>query len=215
MDLHAQTTFTQQSIVRITSRDIAQVPTVATAIVAYNEGTSTTGGFEFNLKGIAIGNGWVDPFTQYAGYGPFAFANGIIDATVYGQMNDTVVQCRQLIARGDLTNASNVCGGIMGAVMDVNPTMNFYNIHTQCDPPPLCYDFDNISDYLNNPLVQQKLGVDQINWTTCNFDVNAEFGNDIIESFVYEVADVNRNFTRNFPFCCVLFCFVFFLVFIS
>jgi carboxypeptidase D len=45
---------------------------VASAII---NSTSTN---EVNLKGIAIGNGWIDPKQQYPGYVDFAYEKGLI-----------------------------------------------------------------------------------------------------------------------------------------
>jgi len=36
-----------------------------------------------NLKGIAIGNGWVDPYNQYPAYATFAYENGLVGHTEY------------------------------------------------------------------------------------------------------------------------------------
>ncbi len=36
-----------------------------------------------NLKGMAIGNGWVDPYIQYPQYATFAYENNLIDDTEY------------------------------------------------------------------------------------------------------------------------------------
>jgi len=36
-----------------------------------------------NLKGIAIGNGLVDPYNQYPAYATFSYENGLIGKTEY------------------------------------------------------------------------------------------------------------------------------------
>jgi len=36
-----------------------------------------------NFKGVAIGNGWVDPYVQYPQYAEFAFENNLIGTVKY------------------------------------------------------------------------------------------------------------------------------------
>jgi len=38
---------------------------------------------EVNFKGIAIGNGWVDPYMQYPEYADFAYENDLVGTTEY------------------------------------------------------------------------------------------------------------------------------------
>eukprot|EP00349_Pseudokeronopsis_sp_Brazil_P003694 CAMPEP_0202957734 /NCGR_PEP_ID=MMETSP1396-20130829/2124_1 /ASSEMBLY_ACC=CAM_ASM_000872 /TAXON_ID= /ORGANISM="Pseudokeronopsis sp., Strain Brazil" /LENGTH=216 /DNA_ID=CAMNT_0049675399 /DNA_START=8 /DNA_END=658 /DNA_ORIENTATION=+ len=39
-----------------------------------------------NFKGVAIGNGWVDPYNQYPAYAEFAYENDLIDEDTYHTM---------------------------------------------------------------------------------------------------------------------------------
>jgi len=147
-----------------------------------------------NLKGIAIGNGWVDPVVQYGGYGPFAYANKLIDTAVYASMNASYLSCKQYIAEDNWSEAENECGSIMQQVLDYAGNINYYDIDLQCNPPPLCYDLSNITNYLNLPAVQQHLGVSEA-WEACNDEVNQEFGLDEIQSFKWEIPAILSNST--------------------
>jgi len=162
------------------------VPAVALRVLQANEKHS---GKHINLKGIAIGNGWVDPRDQYAGYGPFAYQNNLIDGTTYAEMNQTVIQCQQYIDQKDWDDANYLCPSIMGDVLEEAGNINYYNIDLQCNPPPLCYDFTNITNYLNEPSVQKKIGVysQGITWQTCTDQVNEDFPIDREESFRFEI----------------------------
>jgi len=165
------------------------VPTVGLRVIVGNRNNQ---GIHINLKGIGIGNGWVSPYVQYGGYGPFAYQNKLIDSATWASMNQTLAQCQQLINNKDYDDAEAVCSNIMGAVLEYAGNINYYNIDLPCNPPPLCYDFTNVTNYLNTPSVQQQLGVSSqgINWEVCNDEVNGLFGSDIIESFRYEIPTI-------------------------
>jgi carboxypeptidase C (cathepsin A) len=102
-------------------------------------------------------------------------------------MNETYQQCVQDIKSQDWDDADYDCGSIMEYVLDYAGNINYYNIDLQCNPPPLCYDFTNITNYLNQASVQQKLGVHNIQWETCSDEVNEMFGVDREESFRFDI----------------------------
>jgi len=160
------------------------VPTVAYTILKASE----TGALPLKFKGIGLGNGWVDPYHQYAGYGPFAYANKLIDQNVYRAMNQTVDQCQGLLRQKQWIQASSVCGSIMSQVLQYAGNLNVYDIKLQCTPPPLCYDFTPITNYLNLPSTRKELDVrGNKTWNVCSFAVNGMFTIDVEESFAWEV----------------------------
>lgn len=79
----------------------------------------------------------------------------------------------------------------MQDVLNYAGNINYYDIKLQCNPPPLCYDFTQITNYLNNPKVQQQLGVKSgVTWETCNDQINGMFGPDRIESFKFDIPTI-------------------------
>ena len=54
--------------------------------------------------------------------------------------------------------------------------LNIYDIRKKCDPSnPLCYDILNdIESYLNDPAIQEELGVD-VQYEGCKRDINMNF----------------------------------------
>jgi len=138
------------------------------------------------LKGVGIGNGLVDTEIQMGSYGPFAYANKLIDESVYAQMNQTYAACQQDIDNENWNQAESDCMSLLPDVLNAAGNINIYNIDLQCNPPPLCYDLSNITSYLNLPSVQQALGVNGT-WEACNDQVNGNFEVDELESYAYHV----------------------------
>ena len=71
----------------------------------------------------------------------------------------------------------------MGLFMPYEQTgLNPYDMRMRCENPPLCYSFENIGKFLNNPDVQRKLGVRK-EWAECDTMVNMYFQQDFMRSF--------------------------------
>jgi len=54
------------------------IPAVAHYFMTHSED------LKINFKGIAIGNGWVDPYHQYPEYAEYAYDNNLIGLYQYG-----------------------------------------------------------------------------------------------------------------------------------
>jgi len=53
--------------------------------------------FGMNFKGMAIGNGWVDPYLQYPAYATFAYENGLVGKLEYNVLKLGFYGCQKLI----------------------------------------------------------------------------------------------------------------------
>lgn len=55
-----------------------------------------------NLKGIAIGNGYVDPFLQYPSYAAYAKSQKLIGETEFIILKESLKACQALIEHDSL-----------------------------------------------------------------------------------------------------------------
>jgi len=138
------------------------------------QGNKKNEGMYIPLKGLAIGNGWVDPARQYKGYPDFAYNNGLINSVEY--LADTVAlgYCLSLIKGGATLEALEACSLMMDSVLaemgfNLGYYPNPYDYTIPCASPPLCYDFSVMDDYLAQPSVLKALGVSSnADWTECS-----------------------------------------------
>jgi len=131
-------------------------------------------GLYIPLKGLAIGNGWVDPNKQYPGYPDFAYNNGLIDALEYYADKLALDYCQNLISMGATLEALEACNLMTETVLaemgiNLGYWPNPYDYTIVCADPPLCYDFSIMDQFLAQTWVQYALGVSpNAEWTECN-----------------------------------------------
>jgi len=158
------------------------------------QGNNNKEGLYINLKGLAIGNGWVDPIVQYAGYAAFAYKNNLIGEAAYYAWNATYLACEALIESGLWFLALEECQlmveGIlvqMGVSLGYDP--NVYDIRIPCEDPPLCYDFSAQSNFMNSPTVQKALGVN-MEWEDCGSLVHTLLLGDWVTNMEEKIPDL-------------------------
>mmetsp|Transcript_2469 Transcript_2469/g.6230 ORF Transcript_2469/g.6230 Transcript_2469/m.6230 type:complete len:203 (-) Transcript_2469:69-677(-) len=66
---------------------------------------------------------------------------------------------------------------------------NVYDMRIRCEKPPLCYDFSNISTYLNNPDVKRILGVEK-KWTECDKGVQLSLISDFMKNYQQRIPEL-------------------------
>jgi carboxypeptidase C (cathepsin A) len=129
------------------------VPLLATAILEGN----AAGRPRINLRGVGVGDGWVDPIVQQQTYGEYAYAHGLIDPVerrhVAGLYDDCACAIRdsQPVAS---RHADKVCNRIEEYISKVSGGTNVYDVRMIGD-----YDFAPIGVYLDRPDVRAALNV--------------------------------------------------------
>jgi len=152
------------------------IPTISTFILNQNSNL-TNGNIKINLSGIGIGNGWVDPFTQYGSYSDvFRFA-GLIDYKQEAFLNNIYIKCQSDLLNGKWNNS--ICDNIVDlAIMSSgNQTLGIVNVYDMrlYDPSggeawPSAVSL--MEPYLRNPTVMEQIHVDnRSKWHDCDLSV--------------------------------------------
>jgi cathepsin A (carboxypeptidase C) len=173
------------------------IPAVTHAIW---QGNVQKKGLHINLKGTGVGNGLVDPLTQYNYYVPMAKSTNHhkqLDNLTIGVMELATAPCVAAIKECNTAPetcilATDICN--LGILEPYTFTgMNPYDMRVKCAVPPLCYDFSNVGTFLARPDVMKKLGVDpkKASWQDCNRLVAMAFelAGDWMHSFETKIPD--------------------------
>jgi len=144
-----------------------------------------------NLKGIAMGDGWVYPYYQTGSYAPFLYANNLINEVELDLAELDYEAYKALIDAGlDLLadDAGNILLTTLAGDLDV------YDIrYTNGDPTdPLA---DALGDYLNEPAVQKLMNAGDQTWTMCGND--AYFG--LLDDLEQSVANLLPDLLTTYP----------------
>jgi cathepsin A (carboxypeptidase C) len=174
-------------------------PGIAHAIFNKNDEASA-GYIDIQLAGLGVGNGLTNPVVQYQYYPEMAMNNtyGIktVSEATYASMVSKVPQCLQL-AEACQTDSSKchtaqILCGQWETTPYYNTGLNPYDIRIPCEVPGLCYDFSNIDAFMAAPSTRAALHVTDASaaWQSCNYDVNADFGDDWMVNYAGYVKDL-------------------------
>eukprot|EP00741_Cyanophora_paradoxa_P000869 tig00000448_g839.t1 len=100
-----------------------------------------------NLKGVAIGNGWVNPAAQYPAYAEFAYRNKLIGRRVYEKTKGWYKECEADIALGKRLEAFADCQSTTMVIVREGGDFNIYDVRRPCEGP-LCYKDAYIARWL-------------------------------------------------------------------
>ncbi|ODQ67069.1 alpha/beta-hydrolase [Nadsonia fulvescens var. elongata DSM 6958] len=174
------------------------IPYLAQAIL--NRNKDPKGKSSYNLKGLIIGNGWIDPSNQYLGYYPYMMVNDLVEK---GSETDKKLlalheKCAESLAEYKKEGRvmpihDSTCENLVQAILHVPPKgkgiedpknncMNVYNIRLT-DSYPSCGmnwppDLPAVQKYLRDEAVLAALNINIKKthpWNECAADVGKAF----------------------------------------
>ncbi|KAK3846080.1 MAG: serine carboxypeptidase [Linnemannia gamsii] len=162
------------------------IPYFGQGILDHNENVPV-GELSYNLQGLSIGNGWIDPLHQYTSYIPFVQKYGISTPELLESMAKQQEACLDEIRRQDLIT-QEVCEGLVSLVMqskkDSTKCVNQYDIRLT-DEFPDCglnwpYELPLMKVYLNRPDVRAALHATagNLSWEECSRRVGTALQHD-------------------------------------
>ncbi|RIB08408.1 Alpha/Beta hydrolase protein, partial [Gigaspora rosea] len=163
------------------------IPYIASAILKRNSERKSSVNLRYNFKGIAIGNGWIDPIAQYNAYYTFALEHNLLDEehkTLAKDQLDICMKSQKEKVRIHL----NECEKILQLILinsQKETCINQYDIRDHSDSFPSCgmswpYELETVSTYLRRSDVIGAIhaSAQQIGWIECNNGVGRGFDND-------------------------------------
>lgn len=169
------------------------IPYIALGILKYNKEHSEN---PYRLKGLLIGNGWINPNVQSLSYLPFAVQAGIISTShpKWQEVLDQHVKCQDLVAgaKEDETFGANrvvdtQCENVLNVLLLVTrdhqaqQSQQCYNMYdyTLKDSFPSCGmnwppDLKDVNPFLRQELVMASLNIEHlIKWHECDLAVSS------------------------------------------
>ena len=156
------------------------VPNIAYKIITMNQGLPVNSNQYINLKGIGLGDPWVDGLYQSNLYSRFTYDEGlasIVEREVISTYENWTVGNISI----NTVTALNTWGNMLDFITNITDGVNYYNIRQYQQP-----DLGDIPGFLNNPSTQQLLHIPSaVSWVECNDDVNNDYSADFFAGQSY------------------------------
>ncbi|CAG8498200.1 11604_t:CDS:10 [Acaulospora colombiana] len=93
------------------------IPYIANAILQRNHARKTADYLKYNLKGIAIGNGWIDPIAQYNAYYTFSVEHNLLNGEYKKVAQEQLKRC-MAVEKANTTIHLDACEQVLMLVLE-------------------------------------------------------------------------------------------------
>jgi cathepsin A (carboxypeptidase C) len=155
------------------------VPWLASTVLKNNANSQN----KINLKGIGIGNGWVDPYFQTGSYAPFLYRHGLIDTVELDVAMADYEAYKGAVDLGLYDVAANMGNILLNTLMATAGLNDPYDIRKASDPTtPLA---NTLGNWLNQPKTKALLNVTTgRTWGLCNMGPYSALMSDIDQASI-------------------------------
>ncbi|RHZ54311.1 hypothetical protein Glove_428g80 [Diversispora epigaea] len=180
------------------------IPYIAKAILDRNTANTTENESKYNLRGVAIGNGWIDPISQYNAYYTYSVEHNLISGDSKKLAKKQLDAC-MVALKAKLTIHQDLCELILETVLEnsrqtngsTTTCLNQYDIRDHSDSFPSCgiswpYELTTIAEYLRRKDVVSAIHAtsQQIGWVECSSGVGRGFTGDTSPPAVTLLPDI-------------------------
>jgi vitellogenic carboxypeptidase-like protein len=159
------------------------VPAIAYKIHQENQGTPKV---KINLRGVAIGDGLVDPVNMFNGYGDLVFQFGMVDENEKAYIDNHTQKGVDFMKNKDFYNAFLVFDELMNGDIYPYPTYfynvtgvtDYYNILRTSEPE----EYNYYVPYINGSSTRAAIHVGNLSYGAHGTDVELHLINDVMNS---------------------------------
>ncbi|OVA01760.1 Peptidase S10 [Macleaya cordata] len=141
---------------------------------------------QVNLRGVAIGNGLIDPVSQVANHAETAYFSGLINEKQRTQLEGMQAEAVRLTREEKWTEATDARSRVLDWLQNVTGLATLFDIRRKRP-----YETEMVTEFLKEEEVKKALGVEKtMIWEGCSSIVGKALHDDVMKSVKFMVEEL-------------------------
>lgn len=155
------------------------IPAIVTKILSSNADAGKTGAVVIPIKGIGMGDPWIDASYQTQYYNTYMYNLGLVNIQQAATLSGVQTMIGANITSGNYAAASQSFNQALGLIEGYTGNVDIYNMRYYAQQ-----DLGNLFGWLNLASTKTALNIPPAaTWELCNSEVQGNFNNDAMETF--------------------------------